>query len=200
MENEIWLPVVGHEVYFEVSNLGRVKSLDRVVIKTNKSSLGNTFEQHQKVIGVILKQQTDRCGYKRIRTQVNGERINFIVHRLVAKAFIPNKKDAPQVNHKDGNKTNNRVENLEWVNNSQNQIHALETGLKVMPVGLECGKTKYETKVFDLVGNYLYSLYGHEEMKEKGFDPRLVHAVCKGKRNKHRGHTFEKHLIDKENI
>lgn len=69
-------------------------------------------------------------GYNKVDLYSNGNRTSVRVHRLVAEAFIPNPNELPQINHIDGNKENNNVKNLEWVNNSQNMIHAYRTGLE----------------------------------------------------------------------
>lgn len=98
MNVEIWKPVVGYEGLYEVSNLGNVKSLNymrRNVIK-------------------VLKARTNSGGYKFIELHKNKKHKNFLIHRLVAQAFIPNPNNLPQVNHKDENKQNNCVDNLEW--------------------------------------------------------------------------------------
>ena len=80
--------------------------------------------------GKILKPFKTKKGYLRCDLRVNGKRKNVAVHRFVALAFIPNIENKPQINHKDGNKENNRVENLEWCSNSENQLHAFKNGLQ----------------------------------------------------------------------
>lgn len=79
----------------------------------------------------VIKQFTDRCGYKFVGLLCeNGKSRNFFVHRLVLAAYVPCENMADmQVNHKDGNKANNTVENLEWCSCEQNKKHAVETGL-----------------------------------------------------------------------
>jgi len=96
MNNEIWKPVIGYEGLYEVSNLGRVKSIPRVGTK-----------------GGILSLK-ERAGYYCVDLSKNDSRSTIDVHRLVAKAFIDNQSNLPQVNHKDENKHNNHVDNLEW--------------------------------------------------------------------------------------
>lgn len=88
-----------------------------------------------KVISLKNKKETeilgeiDRDGYRRVIIYKNGKRKKFFVHRLVAMQYIPNPENKPQVNHKDGNKLNNSVENLEWVTNKENIRHAMLHGL-----------------------------------------------------------------------
>lgn len=77
-----------------------------------------------------IKGYIDRYGYRRVLLHVDGRRIKFFVHRLVAMTYIPNPNNLPQVNHKDGNKLNNNVENLEWCSAKENIGHAIRTGLR----------------------------------------------------------------------
>lgn len=107
---EQWKPIAGTKGFIEVSDEGRVRSLLTGVPR-------------------ILKTQPDKKGYLRLRVTIEREKMCFKVHREVAKAFISNPNSLPQVNHKDGNKTNNSVDNLEWCTNRQNQLHALALGL-----------------------------------------------------------------------
>ncbi len=110
-ENEVWKGVVGYEDLFSVSNKGRLFSL-----RTNK----------------ILKQNIVGEGYNACVTKLNGRKGSNLVlkiHREVAKAFIPNTDELPFVNHIDGDKLNNSVDNLEWVTPQGNVVHAIETGL-----------------------------------------------------------------------
>ena len=79
--------------------------------------------------GKLLKPKLNHKGYERITILIKGNRYIFRVHRLVAQAFIPNPLNKPQVNHKNGIKTDNRVDNLEWVSNSENIKHAEHNGL-----------------------------------------------------------------------
>lgn len=121
MENEIWKDIPDYEGIYQVSNLARIKSLSRLV-KNGKKKTKLTKD-------LILKQTNNTSGYKHVTLCKNTINKNGIVHILVAKAFIPNPDNKPEVNHKDGVKTNNNIENLEWVTSSENRIHAYETGL-----------------------------------------------------------------------
>lgn len=106
---EIWKAVPGTNGKIEVSNKGRVRSWLRDCR--------------------ILKLQEDKKGYIRLRVTIERKKMTFKVHRLVAELFIENPKGLPQVNHKDGNKSNNAVENLEWVSCLENARHAIKMGL-----------------------------------------------------------------------
>ena len=108
MEGEVWKDVVGYEGLYQVSNLGRVKSLDKVISTRNGySSFGKSIK------GRVLKQVLV-MGYLKVHLVNIGKGKSIPVHRFVAMAFLANKNNYPQVNHKDEDKTNNIVDNLEW--------------------------------------------------------------------------------------
>lgn len=99
----------------------------------------------------ILKQRNSKKGYPSVRLTINGKGVSKVVHRLVAKTFIPNPDDLPQVNHIDGNKENNSVENLEWCTNEYNMSHSWEIGLRKPLKGNEIGTSKLlEHEVIDI--------------------------------------------------
>lgn len=110
----------GFEDLYEVSNKGRVRSVDRVFVRKNG--------RIQPVKGKILKQTKDKDGYCKVYLSNQGIEKNVFVHRLVAEAFIPNPDNLPQVNHINSKKDDNRVENLEWITNQQNVQHAYDFG------------------------------------------------------------------------
>ena len=111
---ERWRAVVDYEGLYEISDFGRVRSaIDRK----------NTFK------GKILKQETGVWGYKRVRLYKNGKSQAIKVHKIVITAFIGRRPDGKEVNHKDGDKTNNWLDNLEYVTPSENIRHAYRTGL-----------------------------------------------------------------------
>ncbi len=125
MKKEEWKPVVGYEGIYSVSNLGRVRSEDRIIEEHNGRQRINK--------GRVLKPfGTGKCrAYLAVDLRKNGKRKTTKVHRLVAIAFISNPDDCPQVNHLNGDKSNNTVSNLEWTTNLENARHAYRTGLKV---------------------------------------------------------------------
>ena len=120
--NEVWKDIIGYEGFYQVSNMGRVRSLDRDIIDKN----GIVYS----LKGSMREVSSSSRGYQDIGLSKDGEQKTFFIHRLVAESFIPNPKSLPIVNHIDGDKRNNVVTNLEWVNNSQNILHAVETGLR----------------------------------------------------------------------
>lgn len=114
---EIWKDIEGYENLYQVSTYGRIKSLSHI------NNLGRL--RPECILGIRL---SDR-GYHSAVLYNNGKPKSFRVHQLVARAFIPNPNNKPHVNHLDGVKGNNLVENLEWVTISENAKHAFKTGL-----------------------------------------------------------------------
>lgn len=143
MIEETWRDVLGFEKFFRVSNFGRIFSK-----RTNR----------------VLKTHIAKTGYEIFSTRLGGRdsvAICFRVHRLVALAFIERPDGVVEVNHRDGVKTNNRVENLEWVTASRNTIHSLEMGLGVRPRLLRDGFSNSKhaklsaQDVLDIRGQYV---------------------------------------------
>lgn len=115
MPLEKWSDVKGYEGLYQVSNFGRIKSMV------------NNASRRKRVLNPY-----DHNGYRRINLYKNNKCKKLYIHRLVAEEFIPNVNNYPEVNHIDGNKSNNNIKNLEWCTSSQNQIHAYKTGLQVI--------------------------------------------------------------------
>lgn len=166
---EIWKDIKGFEDKYQVSNLGRIKSL--------KDKNGKYREK-------ILKQCITQKGYLSIYLSLESKKYTYTIHRLVAQTFIPNTENKPQVNHIDGNKTNNRVDNLEWVTNQENSNHAWKYGLKVGCKGeknpLYGTHLKEETKIKisntlkgKIVG-YKHPMYG----KTYSDSPNAIKIIC----------------------
>lgn len=115
---ETWLSIRFARGLYEVSSLGRVRSKDRY----SPNRWGPILRK-----GKILRSSKDGCGYHQILIYVDGNRTSYKIHRLVAETFLGNK-EGMQVNHKDCNKDNNALSNLEWVTHRENMIHAVANG------------------------------------------------------------------------
>lgn len=120
---EIWKDIEGFEGLYSVSNLGKIKSIERYVKN------GKNTQRLQKEHEVKTYINYDRGGYVYCSLHKDNKTYSKKVHRLVAEAFISNLEELPQVNHKDGNKENNSVENLEWVTDIQNKKHGWDNKL-----------------------------------------------------------------------
>ena len=114
---EVWKDVCGYSGFYQVSNLGRVRSVTRT--GTN----GRIYD------GKILSDCDNGYGYRVVYLKVNGKRTTHSVHRLVANAFLDNSDNKETVNHINGDKTDNCVTNLEWATYSENIYHSYQTGL-----------------------------------------------------------------------
>lgn len=117
---EIWKDIIGYEGLYQVSNFGRVKSLDRMTNGPNGCLIPKP--------GKIIKQRPTKWGYMKVKLSKKSVFKHPTVHRLVAIHFIPNPENKPQVNHIDCDRKNNNLINLEWCTPKENQKHALENG------------------------------------------------------------------------
>ena len=128
MKEEIWRPIEGYEGLYEVSSYGRVKSLEKSYIRKN-----GIIDHKSERILIPIK---DKDGYLQVKLYKDKKQYTRKLHRLVAEAFLDNPYNKPEVNHKDEDKTNNRVDNLEWCDGKYNINYgscidrALETRLK----------------------------------------------------------------------
>ena len=120
---EVWKDITEYEGLYQVSNIGRIKSLERY--SANQWSEKARFREEK-----ILSYQLTKDGYPSIKLSKNGNAIRHRIHRLVALCFLENPFGKEQVNHINGIKTDNRVENLEWATQNENQLHACKNGLK----------------------------------------------------------------------
>ena len=117
---EIWKDIQGYEGFYQISSLGNVKSLERVVDK------GNGILQHRKERIMNKRESVD--GYYIAKLNVNKKSTSIAIHILVARHFIDNPNNYPEVNHKDCNRKNNQVDNLEWCTHQQNVEHSKQLG------------------------------------------------------------------------
>ena len=122
MNNEQWEPVPGYGDAYQVSSLGNIRSIDRLV----PHGKGDRY-----LLGVVLKIHINKKGYHTVGLSHKGLNQTCKVHRLVAHAFLQDStEERNQINHKDGDKDNNSSSNLEWCTHTENQQHAFDTGLK----------------------------------------------------------------------
>ena len=176
---EIWKAAKGYEGYLEVSTLGNVRSIDRMITVHDglriyeKPVEGKEKAQHKNV----------QTGYMQIGV---GHRKRVTVHRLVAATFIPNPRNLPQVNHKNFDRTDNRVENLEWCTNGENSLHSMynKEDSRLRPcVSLTTGK-RYKSQaeaardIGDSQSNVSRSCRSGGKRSVKGH--RFVYAACGG--------------------
>ncbi|WP_369378748.1 NUMOD4 domain-containing protein [Lysinibacillus fusiformis] len=144
---EVWVGITDYEGY-EVSNLGRVRSLDRVISGGKRRT------------GKILKQHYNHGGYPYVSLYKNGKGRKITVHRIVAKSFIPNPDNKEEVNHIDGRKNNNSVDNLEWSTRLDNTRHSYSTNLNVC-----YGENHHQAK---LTNDQVLEIYERVHKGEKG--------------------------------
>lgn len=163
---EIWKTIIGYGDY-AVSNKGRVKSKEREITR-KKMGAYNVKER-------LLSQYVNKYGYKCVSLQKDNKRITLPVHRLVLTTFQPINNDDLQVNHKDGNKLNNSLDNLEWVTAKENIEHAQKMGLR----------THFTKRIVKIEGNkktYYNSV--QEAEKENKCSHTQMWRWLKGKPNK----------------
>lgn len=120
--DEIWKDIIGYEGLYQVSNMGNVRSLNRLVKY-------NGINKIQEYPSILLKPCLNSVGYYQVSLSINNNRKRFMVHRLVAAAFCFRDKGKDFVNHIDGDYLNNKYSNLEWVTVKENARHAIATGL-----------------------------------------------------------------------
>lgn len=144
--------------------------------------VSNTGLVRNKITGHILTPQKDKKGYLRVRLSLHDEKATAKVHRLVAIAFISNPDGKPQVNHKDTDKSNNNVGNLEWVTNGENQIHAYKTGLNYV-TGRAGRKKKPVCKLKLSTGEVIGTYRSLADAgRENGLRDTNIHKVLTGER------------------
>lgn len=194
---EIWKDIEGYEGLYQVSNLGNVKSLSKE--KTTK--LIGIFKTKEK----ILSKGKDSRGYYSVVLYKNKIKKDISVHRLVAMAFIPNPENKPTVNHIDGNKCNNNVENLEWCTYQENTQHAYRTGLNPILKGkdnpmygrhAENHNHSKPVEQYDLEGNFIKKWVNMREAEiALNIARGKVSACCNGNQKTAGGYIWKKAII-----
>lgn len=174
--DEIWKDVLGYEGKYQVSNLGRVKSLERRC---------KSKDYTRRVPGKIRAQTLDTYGYPIVSLNLDGKKKTRTIHRLVAEAFIPNPNNYSEINHKDENKQNNAVENLEWCTTQYNSSY-----------GTRVDRIKRAQSIhviqLDMNGNVINEWFGMGEISRRtGYDQGLISRVCNGKRMSAYGYKWE---------
>ena len=185
--NEIWKDVKGYEGLYQVSDMGRVKSLERTV--TRKNGRKQTIRER------ILKPRTNQDGYLQVTLYNNGNKIKrFLVHRLVCEAFHENTENKPCVNHIDEDKTNNTASNLEWCTYEENNNHGSRNARMAKALSIPVGQYTTEgvlVKVWQST---------HEVERQLGFGSSYISAVARGKRKTAYGYVWKYERKGRSNL
>lgn len=179
MNKEVWKDIKGYEGLYQVSNLGNVKSLDRTITRKN----GISQHINEKLLSKWIGEYVYVILYK------NGLGKTYTIHSLVAEAFVFKGKDNSIVNHKDENKHNNEVSNLEWCNYIYNNNY----NLKAEKIGEKLKNGKLSRKVFqyDLYGNLIKCWESTMEIERKlNFKNQSISACCLGKQKTSYGYKW----------
>ena len=172
---EIWKDIKGFEGFYQVSNLGRIRSLPR----KGKGRWG--IKDYS---GIVLKPVLSDRGYLKLRLYKNGGK-TFRVHRLVAEAFLPNPQNLPEVNHINENKQDNRVENLEWADRKAN----CQYGSRTKKIASQLSRPVIQ---MSLGGEILETFASSREVERKlNFSASHINECCNGKRKTSNGYKWE---------
>jgi hypothetical protein len=176
---EIWKAIEGYEGLYEVSNLGRVRSFDRLIERPHPRNTSMTMTYRKK--GRILKMKINPSGYLYVDLWKDKKPHTVVVHRLVATAFIPNLENLPEVNHIDEDKTNPVVTNLEWVTHSGNMRHGT--------CGERMGRKHWKAIVQMTMDGKFAKRWdcAQHASEELGLQHSAIISVCRGKANSHGG-------------
>lgn len=183
MKKEIWKGIEGYEGLYEVSNYGRVKSLERTrLFESGKKGL-HTRKYRER----ILKQYVGTTGYWIVVLSKDGIEKTYKVHRLVAKAFISNPFNLPHINHKDENPLNPRADNLEWCDQKWN-CNYKNHSKKLSQAQIDSkGRKVY---LYDLNGELINVFMSTKDCERAGFNRRAVYSCCKHEVQSHKGYVF----------
>ena len=200
MEEEVWKPIKDYEGLYEVSNLGRVKSLN--YRKTGKEK--------------ILKNIENSKGYFQVGLVKFGKQKLFTVHRLVAEAFIPNPEGKPCIDHINTIRSDNRVENLRWVTHEENnnnpltkkkysENHREQSGEKNPMYGktVENNRSKPVVQIDQTTNEVKIWESAKKAERQGGFNNGAINQCCRGKRKSHKGYKwmylFDYNKLNEEN-
>jgi hypothetical protein len=182
--SEVWLPVRNYEGYYEVSNHGRVRSVARKIVRSN--GWPKTIKE------TVLCAKPNRGGYLHVGLSKDGVAKTNRVHRLVMDSFFPTD-EALDVNHKDGDRANNRLENLEWVTRTENHLHAYRTLGRTSATKGKFGRLHHRAKA--VIGTSVKD--GAEirfdslmDANRSGFRAGHICSCIQGKRARHKGYTW----------
>lgn len=166
------------EGHYQVSNTGEVRSLPRAV----EYAKGYTHRNDGRILEKIVLDNGEGKAYYIVDLSKDNRRRHYRIHRLVAEAFIPNPENKPQVNHIDGNKFNNNVENLEWCTRKENMHHATYTGLMIPTYGIKPVRCLNDGKTYQSAS---------EAARLLGLNDSSVARVCRGEWHHTKGMRFE---------
>lgn len=183
---EVWKSIEGAPFY-EVSNLGRVRSIDREVTVSPKGKTPYTSVKK----GRVLRLSTNKYGYYTVSFYLHtGKEVTKTVHRLVAEAFIPNPENKPTVNHIDGDIKNNKVDNLEWATMMEQMIHAAENNL--MAKKLKSQKIRVFGKDGTHVGDFISQKQCAIALGFPQHQARISECLLGKGRKSYKGYRFER--------
>lgn len=178
-KNKSYFVAISDFPSYEINCEGVVRSKDRFIIKKD----GTT----QKLKGRVLSPGRGSHGYMTVALQDNGRKKSCCIHRLVAENFLGTE-DGKEVNHKDGNKLNNKLSNLEWVTRKENTIHAYSTGLAKS--GKEHASCKGRIIGTNIASGKEIIMAGTKDIISNGFTFSQVYAVANGVKRQHKGFIF----------
>lgn len=173
-EGEVWKDVLKFDGLYQVSNYGRVKSTARIIVKSN----GKEHHVKEKILKIFINK-----GYVYVTLSKMGKQPKFKVHRLVAIVFLSNPDNFPDVNHKNENKNDNRVCNLEWCTKEYNYQYGTRRERVRLSMRDHHGKTIVR---YDLLGTPIKTYQCTKDLEFDGFDRRAVDRVCKNITHKYR--------------
>ena len=167
---EEWRDIKGFEGYYQVSNLGQIRSVDRKIYQSHNQKDSNYKSK-------LRKPTVDKHGYLEINLCKGSKSKKYLVHRLVANAFIPNPNNYPQVNHIDENKHNNFVDNLEWCTPKYNSNY----GYRKERIKKARTNNMYNQKAVKCIETGRIFINSYDAERKTGFKARSIRAVCEGK-------------------